>query len=273
MPSLRFTIVDVFTTTALEGNPLAVFTGGDGLDDATMQALARETNLSETTFLQRASAGGTARCRIFTPRSELPFAGHPILGTAWVIARATPIDTIGLETGAGIIPVAIERDGGFLVRASMTQPDPMFGPAEDDSAAIEQGLGSPLTGEPVLAANGIRHLLCPVASVDSVTPDPSALDRLRSTTVVAYAPPADGMIDVRVFAPAQGVAEDPATGSAAGPLGVHLLKMGAIGPGRLLVRQGAAIHRPSLLEVDVEEGAPPRVGGGCVVVARGSYEL
>jgi len=273
MATLRFTVVDVFTTNPLEGNPLAVFTGGDGLDEATMQALARETNLSETTFLQRATEGGTARCRIFTTRSELPFAGHPILGTAWVIARATPIDTIGLETGAGVIPVVIERDGGYLVRATMIQPDPMFGPVEDAPATIERALGASLAGEPILAANGIRHLLCPVASVDALTPDFSTLDRLDSTTVVAYEPPDGGEVRVRVFAPGEGVGEDPATGSAAGPLGVHLLSTEAISTGRLIVRQGEAISRPSRIEVDLQAGEPPRVGGSCVVVARGSYEL
>lgn len=273
MPTLRYTIVDVFTSTPLEGNALAVFTGGDGLDDATMQALARETNLSETTFLQRAEQDGTARCRIFTSRNELPFAGHPVLGTAWVIARATPIHTVGLETGVGTIPVRIERDGGFVTRAMMTQPDPLFGPPEDDRAAIASALGTDLSDDPVLAANGIRHLLCPVASLDDVQPDASALARLSSTTVVAYTPPNGRDVSVRVFAPGDGVLEDPATGSAAGPLAVHLLSAGAIEPGRLDVHQGAFVERPSLIEVEVAADEPPRVGGSCVVVARGQFEI
>ena len=165
MRTLRYVIVDVFTTTPLEGNPLAVFTGGDGLSDETMQALARETNLSETTFLQRAEDGGTARLRIFTPTEELPFAGHPVLGSAWVIARATPIHTIGFETGMGLIPVEIEREGGTLIGARMTQPDPLIGPADVDVEALSRALGTPLIGEPMRAANGITHLLCPVADV------------------------------------------------------------------------------------------------------------
>lgn len=273
MPTLRYTIVDVFTSTPLEGNALAVFTGGDALDDATMQALARETNLSETTFLQRAREDGTARCRIFTTRSELPFAGHPVLGTAWVIARATPIDTVGLETGVGTIPVRIERDGGFVARAMMTQPDPLIGPPEDDRAAIAAALGTDLIGDPVLAANGIRHLLCPVASLEDVQPNASALAGLSSTTVVAYAAPSGHEITVRVFAPGDGVLEDPATGSAAGPLAAHLLSTGVIESGRLDVHQGTFIDRPSLIEVEIAPGEPPRVGGSCVVVAKGQFEV
>lgn len=273
MATLRYTVVDVFTSTPLEGNALAVFTGADGLDDATMQAIARETNLSETTFLQRAQDDGTARCRIFTTRSELPFAGHPVLGTAWVIARATPIETVGLETGAGTIPVLIERESGFVNRATMIQPDPLFGPPEDDREAIAAALGTDLAGDPVLAANGIRHLLCPVASLDDVAPDASALAQLSSTTVVAYAPPAGREITVRVFAPGDGVLEDPATGSAAGPLAVHLLATDAIEPGHLDVRQGTFIDRPSLIEVEVAPGEAPRVGGSCVVVAKGQFEI
>ncbi len=189
MRTLRYVIVDVFTTTPLEGNPLAVFTGGDGLDDATMQALARETNLSETTFLQRAVDGGTARLRIFTPSQEIPFAGHPIIGSAWVIARATPIHTIGFETGMGLIPVAIERDGGTLVGARMTQPDPLIGPADVDVIELGEALGTPLVGEPMLAANGLTHLLCPVADVSAAQPNMSALERHAVHTIYLWAPP------------------------------------------------------------------------------------
>ena len=274
MRTLRYVIVDVFTATALEGNPLAVFTGGDGLDDTTMQALARETNLSETTFLQRAQDGGTARLRIFTPREELPFAGHPIIGSAWVIARATPIHTIGFETGMGMIPVDIEREGGTLVGARMTQPDPLIGPADVDADALGRALGVPLTGEPVRAANGITHLLCPVADVSAATPDHSTLEQYGVHTVYLWAPVGpDGLMRTRMFSPLDGIFEDPATGSAAGALGAHLLATGVVAPGRTTMLQGVEMQRPSYIEVDVAPGEPPRVGGSCKVVARGEFQL
>lgn len=271
--NLRYTIVDVFTSTPLEGNPLAVFTGADGLPDDVMQALARETNLSETTFLQRATEGGTARLRIFTPAAELPFAGHPVLGSAWVIARATPIHVIGFETGMGLIPVAIERDGGALVGARMTQPEPLIGPAGVDADALSEALGTPLVGEPMRAANGISHLLCPVADVSAARPDLRALADYDVATVYLWAPPAGDELRTRMFSPLDGINEDPATGSAAGALGAHLLASGVVGPGRITMVQGVEMLRPSRIEVDLEEGQPPVVGGQCAVVARGEFQL
>lgn len=273
MRTLRYVIVDVFTATALEGNPLAVFTGADGLDDDTMQALARETNLSETTFLQRATEGGTARLRIFTPTSELPFAGHPIIGSAWVIARATPISDVGFETGMGLIPVAIEREGGTLVGARMRQPEPLIGPSEFDRETLAAAIGTPLVGDPVIGANGLSHLLCPVADVSAATPDWAALTAYDVRTIYLWAPPVDGVLRTRMFSPIDGIFEDPATGSAAGALGIHLLQSGVIEPGRVTMHQGVEIHRPSWIEVDVAHGAPPVVGGSCRVVARGEFQL
>jgi len=273
MRTLRYVIVDVFTTTPLEGNPLAVFTGGDGLSDETMQSLARETNLSETTFLQRAEDGGTARLRIFTPTEELPFAGHPVLGSAWVIARATPIHTIGFETGMGLIPVEIEREGGTLIGARMTQPDPLIGPADVDVEALSRALGTPLIGEPMRAANGITHLLCPVADVSAAKPNMSALAEFEAHTIYVWAPPQGDEMRTRMFSPLDGINEDPATGSAAGALGVHLLESGVVEPGRIYMHQGVEMLRPSWIEVDVAPGEAPRVGGSCAVVARGEFQL
>ena len=272
MRTLRYTVVDVFTSTPLEGNPLAVFTGGEGLDDATMQALARETNLSETTFIQRATEGGTARLRIFTPDAELPFAGHPVLGSAWVIARSTPISDVGFETGMGLVPVAIEREGGTLVGARMRQPDPLIAPADVDVDALAAAIGTPLAGDPVVGANGLAHLLCPVADVAAATPDWGALARFDVRTVYLWAPPVGDELRTRMFSP-RGAFEDPATGSAAGALGIHLLQSGVVGPGRVTMVQGVEIQRPSYIEVDVAEGAPPVVGGQCAVVARGEFQL
>lgn len=269
---LSYTVVDVFTDTALAGNPLAVFTNAIGLDAGLMQRLARELNLSETTFLLPAEQGGTARLRIFTPRRELPFAGHPLVGSAYVLGRSTPVPVVRFETGVGPIDVEIERNGGFVTRCVMTQPVPTFS-APPDGGAIRDALGTEPLGESIVADNGPTTLLVPVANVATLSPDLRAVEALGVTTVCAYAPPRDGSVRCRVFAPAVSITEDPATGSAAGPLGVHLLARGAIEAGRLEVVQGVELGRPSLIEVEVEVDAPPRVGGACVPVARGSFEL
>jgi trans-2,3-dihydro-3-hydroxyanthranilate isomerase len=269
---LAYTLVDVFTDRALAGNPLAVFTDAGGVPDDLLQALARELNLSESAFLLRAAGDATARVRIFTPRRELPFAGHPVVGTAYVIARSTPIATVRLETGVGPIDVDVEREGGFVSRCVMTQPAPSFSPF-GEHAALEAALGAPLAGDPVVGDNGLRCLLAPVGDTASLAPDLAALGRLDAMTVACFEPPGDGTIRARVFAPAAGVPEDPATGSAAGPLAEHAVAAGLLPAGRIAIRQGIELGRPSLLEVDVEPGRPPRVGGACVAVARGTFEL
>jgi trans-2,3-dihydro-3-hydroxyanthranilate isomerase len=269
---LSYTVVDVFTDEALAGNPLAVFTNATGVEPALMQALARELNLSETAFLHASAAGTTARVRIFTPRVELPFAGHPLIGTAYVLGRSTPVPVVRFETGVGPIDVEIEREAGFVTRCVMTQPEPSWEDAPP-AAAIEAALGVPLLGPPAVGVNGPRTLLAPVADLGALAPDLPAIERLGTTVVSAYAPPADGVVRCRVFAPAAGIGEDPATGAAAGPLAVHLLATGAIPAGRLEIRQGAEIGRPSVIEAEVTPGAPPRIGGGCVPVARGHFEI
>jgi trans-2,3-dihydro-3-hydroxyanthranilate isomerase len=269
---LNYSIVDVFTDRPLAGNPLCVFTDGTGLTGGQMQALAREVNLSETVFVLRAEGEATARVRIFTPLRELRFAGHPLVGTAYVLGRSAPIMVARLETGVGPIDVVIERDGGFVTRCVVTQPDPVIEPY-GGGEALAAGLGATLLGDVVIGDNGTRTLLVPVADVSALTPDTSALRGFGEVTICAYERPVEGTVGVRVFAPALGVEEDPATGSAAGPLAVHLLASGLIEPGRLVVRQGVEMGRPSRLEVDVEAGAPPRVGGACVAVGRGFYEV
>lgn len=272
MRRLNYSLVDVFTETALEGNPLAVFTNGSGLDDARMQAIARELNLSETVFLFPAAQGGTARVRIFTPRVELPFAGHPLIGTAYVLARSVPLAEIVLECAAGPITIEIQRDGGFVTRCTMTQPEPRLLPVETP-ADLPRALGVEIVGSVTEASNGPSFLLVPVADVDAVEPDHAALARLTGHGVYVYEPPAGGEVRVRLFAPHMGIVEDPATGSAAGLIGAHLLASGLIEPGPLLVRQGARVQRPSEIHVFVEPDGRPRVGGACVPVARGTFEL
>src|SRR6185436_15390872 len=132
MPRLRYVFADVFTDTALEGNQLAVFTDGRDVDDATMQAIALEIGFSETVFVLPPESGGTVRIRIFTPFSELPFAGHPVLGSAFVLGAPLQLDVITLETGRGNIPVRLERDeSGRIVFGRMEQPVPSVEPVAD----------------------------------------------------------------------------------------------------------------------------------------------
>src|ERR671937_323453 len=128
MPNLRYVVADVFTDTALAGNPVAVFTDARELDDATMQALAREMNLSESVFVLPPSEGGHARIRIFTPVTELPFAGHPVLGSAFVLGAPLQLGEIRLETDAGIVPISLEREGARIVFGWMQQPIPEHEP-------------------------------------------------------------------------------------------------------------------------------------------------
>lgn len=279
MKSLRYNLVDVFTDTALEGNPLAVFTNGAGLAPSLMQSIAREMNLSETVFLLPPQQGGHARLRIFTPRAELPFAGHPVLGSAWVLGPPMQLELLRLETGAGIIEVRMEREGYKLSSAFMTQPLPQFSPFEESALVIE-ALGVPrdvTRGAVTLAVNGPRHLLCEVESPDvlaALLPDMNALARIFDGGVLVFAVEADEIAHARYFAPGAGIPEDPATGSAAGPLGAYLVKSGRLESGVLLsVHQGHTMGRPSLLLVrsDLEDGSISQVvvGGSARVVGRG----
>ena len=137
MAGHRYVVVDVFTERALEGNQLAVFTDARGLDDETMQALALEIGFSETTFVLPPEQGGTVRVRIFTPSSELPFAGHPILGTAWVLAPSLQRAVVELETKGGLVPVELERDeSGSIVFGRMEQPLPRVEPYPEPEALL-----------------------------------------------------------------------------------------------------------------------------------------
>jgi trans-2,3-dihydro-3-hydroxyanthranilate isomerase len=269
----RYVLVDVFTQEPLAGNALAVFTDARGLSSEQMQRVAREMNLSETVFVLPAEAGGDARVRIFTPRTELPFAGHPIVGASWVIGRAVHLGLLRLETGLGVIPVELERDGGMLARVTMTQQVPTFEEAAD-SAAYTSALGLPAV--PVVhCRNGPLTALVRAPSravLSGLTPDLGALERCESDTVCVFALE-DGEMRVRVFCPRVGVPEDPGTGSAAGPLVAHLVNEGDLPGGPIVLHQGAEMGRPCQIEVDVVAGGAPRVGGACAVLGRGALEL
>jgi trans-2,3-dihydro-3-hydroxyanthranilate isomerase len=276
--TLRYVIADVFTDTPLAGNQLAVFTDARGLDDATMQALALEVGFSETVFVLLPERGGNARIRIFTPYFELPFAGHPTLGTAFVLGAPLQLGVITLETGRGDVPVVLERDdSGRIVFGRMEQPVPTVAPFAH-APALFQALGVKGSELPVeLYDNGATHLLVALSSDDAVTalrPDLATIDAVGVTGVSCFA--GSGLEwHTRMFWRG---GEDAATGSAAGPLACHLARYGRIAWGdEITISQGAEIGRPSTLYARAEggEGLIDRVevGGRAVTVARGEFRL
>jgi trans-2,3-dihydro-3-hydroxyanthranilate isomerase len=276
---LRYVVADVFTDTALTGNQLAVFTDGREVDEATMQKLAREMNFSETVFVLPPVQGGHARIRIFTPVVELPFAGHPVLGSAFVLGSPLQLSEIKLETGSGVVPIALEREGARIVFGWMRQPVPEFEPfAEAEALQEVLGVRSQLPVEIYYLGPG--HVYLELGSADEVAvlkPDFSAIERLTSAGVNCFA--GSGIQwKTRMFAPGSGAAEDPATGSAAGPLALHLARHGRIGFGdEIEISQGDEIGRPSKLYARVHGTAERieqvEVGGSAVIVARGEFRF
>jgi trans-2,3-dihydro-3-hydroxyanthranilate isomerase len=273
-------VADVFTDVALSGNQLAVFTDGQGLDGETMQALAREIGFSETTFVLPPEHGGTVRVRIFTPAAELLFAGHPVLGTAWVLGAPLQRGSVELETGSGVIPVELERnESGAIVFGRMLQPVPTVEPYPDEDVLL-RALGVTASRLPVERYdNGVQHTFVAFASPEEVAaldPDFSALATLE---VNANCFAASGTRwKTRMFAPSLGVPEDPATGSAAGPLACHLCRHGLVPWGtEIEISQGVELGRPSTLyaRAEIGDGGIERVevGGRAVVVARGEFRL
>jgi trans-2,3-dihydro-3-hydroxyanthranilate isomerase len=278
-PWRRYLIADVFTASPLQGNQLGVFPDGRGLDGALMQRTARELNLSETVFFLPSERGCDARVRIFTPVGELPFAGHPVLGSAFVLGDLLGVAKVSLETGLGPVPVELERDGDRVVFGRMEQPIPVAEPFEHVTELLA-ALGGPESGLPVEAyRNGPRHVYVELASeaeVAGLRPDQRALAELQ-VGVSCFAGHGASW-KTRMFAPFLGVPEDPATGSAAGPLAVHLARHGRIAFGEEVeIRQGEEIGRPSVLYARAD-GTADRiervlVGGSAVIVARGEYLL
>jgi trans-2,3-dihydro-3-hydroxyanthranilate isomerase len=274
-----YVVVDVFTDTPLEGNGLGVFTDARSLSSEQMQLLARELNLSETVFVLPAEQGSDARLRIFTPGHELSFAGHPVLGAAFVIGEAAERTSVRLETGLGVVPVALRREEGRIVFGLMAQPIPSWGPYEH-AAKLLSALGLERSGLPVEAyLNGPLHVYVELESeraVAALRPDMRALAELEACANCFAG--AGRHWKMRMFASAYGVAEDPATGSAAGPLAVHLSRHGRIAFGEgIEIRQGAEVGRPSVLYARAR-GSSQRierveVGGSAVVVARGEFRL
>jgi trans-2,3-dihydro-3-hydroxyanthranilate isomerase len=277
--SFRFVFADVFTDTPLEGNQVAVFTDARDISEDVLQPLAKEIGFSETVYVYPAGDGAHARIRIFTPASELPFAGHPILGTAFVLGAPLQLTEIRLETRAGVVPVVLEREGARIIFGWMQQPVPEWEPfAQADELLQVLGVRSELPVE--LYHIGPEFVYVALGSVDEVAelaPDFRALAKLTSVGVNCFAG-VGSRWKTRMFAPTQGVPEDPATGSAAGPLAIHLARHGRIQYGdEIEISQGAEIGRPSTLYArvhgDGERAEGVEVGGSAVVVARGEYKL
>jgi trans-2,3-dihydro-3-hydroxyanthranilate isomerase len=303
----RFIQVDVFTDKPFGGNPLAVFPEAEGLTTEEMQCLAREMNLSETTFVLAPQVqGADFKVRIFTPAAELPFAGHPVVGTHWVLAHLgrvalrEPVTQVRFELGVGVLPADLNVSNDQVEQVVMTQDRPEFLAVLEDVTDLATGLGLPPeaieeTGLPVqLVSTGVPQLMTPVRSLTAV----QALDAGKLNTAVLNQVCHDigtecvmvftfeterpeSTVHVRMFAPLLGVPEDPATGSANGALGAYLVHhqaMEVTEPTTYIVsEQGAEIDRPSTLYTEVdssgEEITAVRVGGQVVLVAEGIARL
>ena len=281
MPRLAYRIVNVFTRgTPLSGNPLCVFEDGTGLDDATMQALARQFNLSETTFILPSTAA-TARVRIFTPSYEMPFAGHPTLGTAHVVNAMRGSGTaVALEMKAGVIPV--NRTGQRWTLQAMEPSSRAVEMARDELAEILGMQAADMAEWPLWVSAGKEQLVVPVNSVDAVRrarPRADAFSRLKSVDgqSMAYvfhdAGDAAGTVEARFFFPSgPAILEDPATGSACANLGGWFSVIRPRTDVARVVSQGEAVARPSTLYLDVTHGAI-HVGGEVVELGRGTVAL
>jgi trans-2,3-dihydro-3-hydroxyanthranilate isomerase len=284
MTAMRaYVVADVFCDLPLHGNPVAVFLDGGGLSGETMQRAARELNLSETVFLLPGDDGIDARVRIFTPGVELPFAGHPVLGTAFILAARSGADAVTLQTGSGPVLIRLTRNGdGAITFGEMEQPLPTWRAYDrpDDLLGALRVSESSLPIE--VYDNGTPHVYVALEDADAVAqirPDMAALQDLGAIGVSCFAHDVThARVRTRMFGPGLGVPEDPATGSAAGPLAVHLARHERIAfSERIEIHQGEEIGRPSIL-LACAEGSRDRlervlVGGGAVEVARGEYRL
>jgi trans-2,3-dihydro-3-hydroxyanthranilate isomerase len=290
MRSYRFVQVDVFTSVPFGGNQLAVLPEAAGLSDADMQAIAREMNFSETTFvLPPADPKHDARVRIFTPGQELPMAGHPTVGTAFVLGSERKRDALVFELGVGPTPVTVAVENELRGAATMQQRVPEFRVAEvsRERAAELVSLEADAVHETLPILNGgagVDYLYLPLKSREHVARARANAAAMSAhfagsfhQAVYLFAPEGDGASDVRgrMFFVVNGAPlEDPATGSAAGPLGAYLVNNGVSRPGRIRLQQGYEMGRPSDIEIDVE-GQPcqltgVRIGGGVVKVAEGT---
>ena len=281
MPTFRYVVADVFTDRPLAGNQLAVFTDARDIPDEQLQPLAKEMNFSETVFVYPPEQGGHVKIRIFTPAAEMPFAGHPVLGSAFVLAGPLQLVTINLETLKGIVPVELEREGARIVFGRMSQPIPEVSPfdREEELLAALRIERSELPVELYdLGITFVYVALPSEAAVAALEPDYAALARIQGYVGTYCFAGSGTRWKARMFAPADGVPEDPATGSAAGPLACHLARHEQIGWGEEIeISQGEEIGRPSTLYARAHGSADAiervEVGGSAVVVARGEFRL
>jgi trans-2,3-dihydro-3-hydroxyanthranilate isomerase len=286
----RFHTLDVFTTTRFQGNPLAVITDGDGLSADQMQAIAREMNLSETVFVQKPTEDrALARLRIFTTKEELKLAGHPVIGTWFLLAElgVVPAQEGGVhvmqQTGAGILPVEIRFKDGRPQRVTMTQKEAAFRPSKIDKKKLMAALG--LTAkdlepklDPEFVSTGIFNLMVPLRSrlaLGKIRMNMTELARLfgkKAALAYCFAVGPNHSVYARGMMPWE-LYEDAATGSAAGSLGAYLVKHGRFGAGHTLnITQGVEMGRPSHIEVEVTQSGKkltPRVSGAAVRVFEG----
>jgi len=290
----RFYTLDVFTTTRFEGNPLAVITDGDGLSNDAMLAVAREMNLSETVFVQKPTEDqALARLRIFTTREELKLAGHPVIGTWFLLAElgVVPAQEGGVhvlqQTGAGVLPVEIRFKDGRPQRVTMTQKDAAFRPAKLNKKALATALGlSPKDFDSKLeleyVSTGIFNLMVPLrsrAALGRIVMNMVELRKLlgkNGTMAYCFACGENGKAFSRGMLPWE-LYEDAATGSAAGALGAYLVKHGRLAPAHTLnILQGQEMGRPSHIEVEVTQSGKklvPRVSGAAVKVFEGTIQI
>jgi trans-2,3-dihydro-3-hydroxyanthranilate isomerase len=301
--TLKFYQADVFTGDPFGGNPVAVFPDAQGLSDYQLQQIAREMNLSETVFVLPPTDGAAVvRLRIFTPTQELPFAGHPVLGTFYVLAQlgliaATDgVTRVMQECNIGLFPVELHAREGEVTLVVMTQPKPEFlGPvgAMEDVYQIARALGLPkyvitdMKWPIEVVSTGLPVIIVPMrtlTAVRSIQPDPSAImdlcsrfgaNGLMAFTTVTVEPSAT--VHARMFAPSIGILEDPATGSASGALGAYLVQNGVVDVApttEIVIEQGYEIERPSQILVRVESDddiiQTVKVGGQCVMVVEGT---
>ncbi len=304
MTTHKFYQLDVFTDRPLSGNPLAVFPDAKDIDDKTMQKLAREMNLSETVFVT-ASQKATRRLRYFTPTTEIPLAGHPTIGTWWLLCELgelelsdSGIQRFTQETGSGVLPVDIRTENGQPVAVDMVQTRPKFG----EIFADRENLGRALGGDadtvlaeppPQVVSTAVPQLMVPIKSLEALQTLPgnggaqlaTMLGNAGTDCAMCYSMKTvdkSATVQCRMFAPGLGVPEDPATGSAAGALGSFLVRHGLVQPHKgiaaITVDQGIEMGRPSRINTEIAVGnggeiTEVRVGGAAVTVITGEVTL
>lgn len=304
MKQLHYFLVDVFTNQPFGGNQLAVFPRAQGLAPETMQALAKELNLSESAFVFPAQdVRHTYQVRIFTPAIELPMAGHPTVGTAFVLAREHLIQLVEPETeiifeeGVGPIPVTLQVREGEVQGIQMRQPLPTFGPVFTDREAIARMLSLDTaafaTGLPLeVVSCGVPFLFVPLKSLEAIHALRFRLDIWEQVLrdfvapqVFVFTPEVvlpTSTVHSRMFAPAMGIAEDPATGAASGPLGCYLVRHGLVQPtapgsSQMVSEQGFELGRPSLIHIKIAQDGSDisgvYVGGACYPMGQGFITL